>query len=131
MLGHFEAEKLPASVINRIEVIFEEVVLNIIRHGFQPNSDQQIFIHVDALPGALHLVFEDDGIPFNPLSVPPPPSRFESLETAKIGGLGVHLVTRLSMNAQYRRVACRESVRWHCGRLVCPNNRLTLLIGKQ
>jgi anti-sigma regulatory factor (Ser/Thr protein kinase) len=129
VVQHFEAENLAPLVINRLEVIFEEVVANIMRHGFQPDSDQLIFIQAGALPGALELVFEDDGMPFNPQSVAPP-SRFESLETAKIGGLGVHLVSRLAASTHYRRVSPGESFRMLGNRRFSPNNRLTLSIAK-
>jgi len=127
VLQHFGSADLPPSVINHLEVTFEEVILNIIRHGFHPNSDQLIFVQAGALPGALEIMFEDEGTPFNPLSVPPP-SRFQSLASAKIGGLGVHLVSSFSMNAHYRRMAPGESFRWIGSRRFSPNNRLTLSI---
>ena len=47
-------------VQNRLEVLFEELVTNTIRHGFSVNSDQSIHVQVERGPGAIKLTFEDD-----------------------------------------------------------------------
>jgi len=73
---------------HRLEVLFEELVANTIRHGFAKGSRQSIHVLVEQKPGTIELTFEDDGIPFNPLEEPSP-EMFSTLETARIGGLGV------------------------------------------
>jgi anti-sigma regulatory factor (Ser/Thr protein kinase) len=129
LLQHFESENLAPSVVNRLEVIFEEVIVNVITHGFRPLSDQLIFVLAGTSLGAIELIFEDDGMPFNPLTVPPP-DRFQSLEAAKIGGLGIHLVTRLSASAHYTRIWPGEAWRPLGDRRFLPNNRLTVAIAR-
>ena len=49
-----------AMVLNRLETIFEELVTNIIRHGFERKSDQSIHVLVERTPGAIQLTMEDD-----------------------------------------------------------------------
>lgn len=98
--AHLEPLQLSARAINRLEVVFEEVVTNIVRHGFMPGSGQAILVRVSVLDGALELTFDDDGSPFNPLDAPPPP-RFHSLETARIGGLGIATVRRFCTALAY------------------------------
>ena len=51
---------------NRLEVLFEELVSNTIRHGFAKGSGQSIHVQVERGPDAVTLVFEDDGSPFDP-----------------------------------------------------------------
>jgi len=95
---------LDDAVRNRLEVVFEELVSNTIRHGFKMHSDQSIHVRVDPRPGTVELTFEDDGWPFNPLEAPPsePP---KSIETARIGGLGIPLVARMSASVNYQRLS--------------------------
>lgn len=57
--------------------------------------------------GNVVLEMEDDGIPFDPREVPAP-VRPNSLEEAKIGGLGVDLMRRLSDGMSYQRVDGRN-----------------------
>lgn len=94
---------LDAPARHRLEVIFEELVANIIRHGFAKHSNQSIHVLIDPRPDAIAFTFEDDGEPFNPLETAPPPA-FSSIEAAKVGGLGIHLVAKLSADLRYERL---------------------------
>ncbi len=94
---------MPARLQNRVEVVFEEIVSNIIRHGFDHGTAQSIAVTMTASPQRVTLCFEDDGRAFNPLTLPPPKT-FGSLATAKIGGLGVATVRRLAADIDYQRV---------------------------
>ena len=95
-------QALDAKVRNRIEVVFEEMVANTIRHGFTRNSNQSIHVTVAARPDGIELAFEDDGIAFNPLEVTMP-GRFTTLEEARVGGQGIPLVIKLSASVRYER----------------------------
>ena len=107
-------------VVNRLEVIFEEVVSNTVRHGFEPGSEQSIQVKAEACGERLELVFEDDGTPFDPLRAKAP-EPFQSLETARLGGLGIPLVTRLSTALRYERPAATAAG-------FAPTNRLSVTI---
>jgi anti-sigma regulatory factor (Ser/Thr protein kinase) len=85
---------------NRLEVVFEELISNIVRHGFEPGRGQSILVAVAATAEVVELVVEDDGRPFDPTQAPAPPP-FESLETARIGGLGVATVRRFASGLRY------------------------------
>jgi anti-sigma regulatory factor (Ser/Thr protein kinase) len=99
---YFSLHGLDGRAVNRVEVIFEELASNAIRHGFTPGSDQSVRVRLRALPDAIELTFEDDGRPFNPLEKAPPPA-FETIETATVGGLGIPLVRKLSTDFRYER----------------------------
>jgi anti-sigma regulatory factor (Ser/Thr protein kinase) len=104
MLDFLAAQPLGDVVRHRLEVAFEELVSNIVRHGFTKNADQSIHVRVEARPGLVEFTFEDDGIPFNPLKADAP-APLTTIETASIGGLGISLVRKFSSHLLYERLA--------------------------
>lgn len=97
------------------ELVFEEVVLNTIRHGYHDDGNgRAIRISVHIRPDAIVVTFEDDAPAFDP-GEQPSPVLPESLEEAREGGLGLFLVRKLARDVQYERTSDR--------------NRLTVTIG--
>ena len=97
------------------ELVFEEVVLNTIRHGFHDEGDgHAIDVSIVFQLGALVMTFEDDAAAFDPRERPDPVLP-KSLDTAREGGLGLMLVRKLARDVQYERTSDR--------------NRLTVTIG--
>lgn len=101
--GHGLAPKLA----NRLEVVFEEVTTNAIRHGFTPGSGQSIAVLATLAGSGVQLVFEDDGPLFDPLSRPQP-LPLDDLASAPEGGLGIALVRRLASRISHEQ-PCRQS----------------------
>jgi serine/threonine-protein kinase RsbW len=89
---------LCGSARGHAELVFEEVVSNIIRHA----SASWLDVSVSSGDGSLVLAFEDDGAAFDPLTHPDPvlPDR---LEEANVGGLGLFLVRKVAAALQYER----------------------------
>lgn len=112
---------LAPALANRIEVIFEEVVANIVRHGFVPGSGQEIHVAARVADGFAILCFEDDGVTFDPLQEAPP-APFTRLADAKVGGLGVAMVRRLASEVGYEAVGGAGSGSFR------PVNRLTVRV---
>jgi anti-sigma regulatory factor (Ser/Thr protein kinase) len=112
-------EPLGEIACHRLEAVFEELVSNTIRHGFARNSGQSIHVRVERQPGLVEFTFEDDGIAFNPLEAKPP-EPLKSIETARVGGLGIPLVTRSSARLHYERLTsdAGQSGFSPCNRLV-------------
>lgn len=121
ILRFLEPRALDPLVINRLEVVLEEVVSNILRHGFAPGSGQSISVRVAARPDVLVLTVEDDGVPFNPLQAPPP-AALTSLETATPGGLGIALMRKLAAGVRYETPSCESNATFR------PANRLIVSI---
>ncbi len=92
--------------VNRIEVILEEIVSNVVRHS---TGASVIRIAAEISPGAIKLEFEDDGGPFDPLQAPEPDA-FSTLAEAQLGGQGIPLVRRLSRSVTYERVGAMNRV---------------------
>lgn len=94
------AEAVDPTVAFNVEVVFEEVAVNIVRYG-RPRSDVDVTVALDA--AQVSLTFEDDGVPFDPDSIPDPELPL-SLDEAKVGGLGLLLVRRFATTVRYERV---------------------------
>ena len=119
ILRYIEPRALDARVINRMEVIFEEVISNIVRHGFSADPAHTIVVRLTPRQQALEFIFEDDGAPFDPLVVAEP-APMRSLDTVELGGLGIALVKKLVACIRYEALRQDESAAFQ------PNNRLLL-----
>lgn len=99
--------RLPPKATFAIELCLEEAVTNVIRHGAAEGRASSIVATLQREPDAVTLCIEDDGAPFDPTLVEPyvPPA---SLEEAKIGGLGLHLMREFSTYMRYERSADRN-----------------------
>jgi len=87
-----------------LDLVLEELLMNQVLHAHPqavepPTVGLQAWVVDDAL--VLHLT--DAGIPFDPLSRPEPVAP-ASLEDARPGGLGIHLVRRYARELAYQRV---------------------------
>jgi anti-sigma regulatory factor (Ser/Thr protein kinase) len=108
---------LDTMVQNRLEVLFEELVSNTVRHGFAQNSGQSIHVVVRRGPGAIRLTFEDDGLPFDPTKVDVA-ARMAGRDPARLGGLGIPLIARLSNSFRYEQPSPGRACEGFC-----PRNR--------
>ena len=125
--AHVAPLALSPMVLNRLEVVFEELISNIVRHGFTPGSSQMILVRVEASSDAIELVIEDDGEPFNLLEAPAPPP-LQSLESARLGGLGIVAVRKMAAEIRYDGFAPGAASRLIDGRPFNPRNRVSLSI---
>jgi len=98
----------------QLTLALDELFTNSVRHGGCRNVAGAVEIHLTASEGAVRVEFRDRGIPFDPLTVPPPDLNAPLEERAK-GGLGVHFVRQLMKNLQYHR--CGE---WNCLTMELP-----------
>lgn len=127
MALRLDVEAFGPRAANRLEVVFEELIANAVRHGFSGGREGSILVVVGPRPGVVRLAVEDDGRPFDPLTAPEPPP-FESLETARIGGLGLQVVKRFAASMDYETAPASDL--W--SELVQPGgrpvNRMTVTI---
>lgn len=105
-LGAFlRARGAGARIVGRAELLLEELVTNVIRHGgLAAPEAARLTLAATIGPGqACRLVFEDPGRPFDPAAaaLPDLPTR---LEEARIGGLGLVLLQRMARDLDYVRL---------------------------
>jgi anti-sigma regulatory factor (Ser/Thr protein kinase) len=92
---------------NATNLVLEEAITNVIRHGCSSREQHRISAHLRVDDEEIAIRLEDDGKPFNPLTVPrldpsvPAPERAEE-------GLGLHLVRHMMRAMTYRRLDQRN-----------------------
>lgn len=99
LMEYLEPLRLDARVLNRIEVVLEELLSNVVRHA---QLATVLRLSASASPQGISLCVEDDGAAFNPLDADEN-APFDKLENAALGGLGIPLIKRLTVSVEYER----------------------------
>ena len=101
-----------AASIHDVQLVFEEIAANIVRHGTPPGARVGVQLEVEPGPDAILLRVADDGRPFDPTTVadaPPSPGAPGAAETAeRAGGFGLSIVRRMTSAIAYRREGVRN-----------------------
>lgn len=95
-------EHLPQDTCHDLLLILDELVTNIITHGFSSGIGKEIHIRLEREREDIHIEVMDDAPAFNPLGVDEPDVQ-APLEKRPIGGLGIYLIKRFSEHMTYRR----------------------------
>ncbi len=94
---------IPAALVNDLSLCLDEVICNIISYGYPDNGKGEIAVRLDYEPGRISTEISDDGTPFDPLQAGSP-DLSGTVETRKIGGVGIYFVRQLMDDVVYRRV---------------------------
>jgi anti-sigma regulatory factor (Ser/Thr protein kinase) len=101
------SRNIPRRTAYRFALALDEALTNIISYAFTDARRHEIEVQIEHRGGALAATVSDDGMPFDPLSRPPPDVRAPA-EDRKVGGLGIHLVRALMDSVEYRRTGDRN-----------------------
>jgi anti-sigma regulatory factor (Ser/Thr protein kinase) len=93
---------LPEISISRINICLDELFTNIVSYGFKDDLEHIIKFTLNLDNQLVIINIEDNGKPFNPLEKMDPDFP-ENVESAKIGGLGIHIIRKLMDNVSYER----------------------------
>lgn len=85
-----------------VELIFEEVVANVVRHGARPDGRTTILLELVLQDDAVRMTFLDNGTAFDPRERPDP-APAPDLEHAETGGRGLMLIRSVCKNLEYAR----------------------------
>ena len=85
-----------------MDMIFDELLSNIISYAFSEGSEHEIEITAEQVRNRLTVTISDDGVPFNPLLKDPPDTSLAAKDRA-LGGLGLHLVRKMADDILYQR----------------------------
>ena len=106
---------LPEEVRFAFDLALEEILTNVILHGFTGEAPHEIEVRLCVEGTQVTAEVEDNGLAFNPLEHPDPDTT-RSLQERAVGGLGILLVRRLMEALEYRRHGNRNllvmSKRW-------------------
>ena len=96
-----DGEPMAAAARYNVELVFEEIVANVLRYGAPDGRKVDLCVTLDLGGDSISLTFDDDGVPFDPRppAVPPPRSRHG------LGGFGLMLVQRAASSLDYLRTA--------------------------
>ena len=104
------SHRLSHNVAADMNVALDEVLTNIITHGYADDGLHEITVRLTLDKDVLEAEIEDDGAPFDPLTIPPPDVR-APLRARQVGGLGIHLVRSLMSDVAYSLVGNRNRLR--------------------
>ena len=90
----------------------EELVTNCIKHGYDDKGEHIIEITLKLSANELVLSVTDDEHSFNPLKLPKPDTHLP-MEDRPIGGLGIHLLRKMSDRMEYERKGGKNQITLH------------------
>ena len=93
---------LADNVLQDLNLALEEILTNIISYAYTGPGEHGITVRLSVKPGEMRVDVEDAGQPFNPLEAPEADTT-KPLEERTLGGLGIHLVRKLTDGLEYRR----------------------------
>ncbi|MCK9425631.1 MAG: ATP-binding protein [Ignavibacteriaceae bacterium] len=94
-------QNLSLSVLYKLRLAMEEILVNTISYSFPDEKPHEIQIKINSYVDKIVVEFLDDGVEFNPLTVPEP--KDIPLAERKPGGMGIYLVKTLMDTFEYKR----------------------------
>jgi serine/threonine-protein kinase RsbW len=92
---------IPANTQYAMNLCLEEVLSNIIRHGYAGEQDRVIVVrYLPVHDKSSFLVVDDEAPPFNPLAAEETPVE-ETLDGTRVGGLGIRLLRSFAATLKY------------------------------
>lgn len=98
-----DRRRIPSELVHQTQTVADELVTNVIRHGYRDDRPHTIEVIVGVNFDGLTLHLSDDGIPFNPFDRPAQ-DLTHPIGEPKAGGMGLHLVRQLASDCCYARV---------------------------
>jgi sigma-B regulation protein RsbU (phosphoserine phosphatase) len=98
----FAQQGISSDVSFAVQLCLEEAVANIIMYGATRGDPLEISVELERNGATLVARIEDNGRQFDPTRAPPP-AVAASLEKAKVGDLGIHLMRSFASGMNYER----------------------------
>ena len=97
-----EPRELQSKLIYAVNLILEEILMNIIKYGYDDEESHEIEVQIEVEQEEVTLTVIDDGKEFNPLTIPRP-DRSKSAMDRLEEGLGLQFVRHMRNAMEYRR----------------------------
>ena len=105
--GILERIGVAGDVVYSAQLAIEEVLSNVIRHGYRDGGRHEIDLVLRADRQGVELEVADDGRAFDPVAAPEPELDLP-LSERRIGGLGIHLLRAFTRGIRYKRTEDRN-----------------------
>ena len=97
-----EPRELQSKLIYAVNLILEEILMNIIKYGYEDEESHEIEVQIEVEQEEVALTVIDDGKEFNPLTIPKA-DRSKSAMDRLEEGLGLQFVRHMRNAMEYRR----------------------------
>ena len=97
-----EPRELQSKLIYAVNLILEEILVNIIKYGYEDEDSHEIEVQVEVAEEEVAITVIDDGKEFNPLTVPGPDRSGSAMDRLE-EGLGLQFVRHMRNAMEYRR----------------------------
>lgn len=108
--SYLEPHQFSSSTQNRVRLVLEEMITNVIKYGYDGQAGGEIRVVVNAAADGVDVTIEDDGREFDPVTHEKPATD-QDFSQRPLGGLGIHLVCQSVDNVSYERRNGRNSLR--------------------
>ena len=103
---------LPRDETHFARLAIDEMVSNCVKYGYDDSAEHHIDLELSIAGERMTIAITDDGHFFNPLEHPEPDMSLP-VEERPIGGLGIHLLRKMSDHIEYERTFERNRLRIH------------------
>lgn len=110
LLGELESISGDEVLIMELTLVSEEIITNMEKYAGL-STQSRVEVSLRQANSEIQLEFSDPGIAFNPLTEARVATLGTDIESAEIGGLGIHLITELTDSQNYCRVQDRNILR--------------------
>ena len=97
-----EPRELQSKLVYAVNLILEEILMNIIKYGYEDENSHEIEIQIELEEDEVALTVIDDGKEFNPLTIPGPDRSKSAMDRIE-EGLGLQFVRHMRNAMEYRR----------------------------
>ena len=97
-----EPRGLQSKLIYAVNLILEEILMNIVKYGYDDENSHEIEVEIGVEEGEVALTVIDDGKEFNPLTIPRPDRSKSAMDRIE-EGLGLQFVRHMRNAMEYRR----------------------------
>ena len=105
-----EPRELQSKLVYAVNLILEEILMNIIRHGYDDEDSHEIEVQIELEEEEVALTVIDDGREFNPLTIPGPDPSKSAMDRLE-EGLGLQFVRHMRNAMEYRREGDKNMLR--------------------
>jgi serine/threonine-protein kinase RsbW len=103
-------EGLPGPLTHDLALVLDELLANVMWHGYEGDPAGWVAIEVTREGEAVHVLLRDRAPAFDPLQTAPVDDAVP-FDARPVGGLGVHLVRFLADEVRYARVEDENQLR--------------------
>ena len=96
-------QRIPQPAVNDLNICLDELLNNTISYGYDDRGMHNIILTLRLAGDLLTIEIQDDGKPFDPTKVDAKVPE-GTLQSRKVGGLGIYFVKTLVDEVEYRRV---------------------------